>query len=172
MLVDTVTHKDARGEFSRLYCETELRELLGSRRIVQMNYSRTKTVGAIRGIHFQMQPCAEMKLVRCLLGRVWDVAVDIRQGSSTFLHWHAEELSPANNRMMVIPEGFAHGFQVLEPESELLYMHTDFYTPASEGGLRHDDTLLGVLWPLTPTDISQRDRSHPNIDSTFKGVAL
>jgi dTDP-4-dehydrorhamnose 3,5-epimerase len=172
MLVDTITHKDARGEFSRLYCENELRELLGSRQIVQMNHSRTRTVGAIRGMHFQIQPCAEMKLVRCLLGRIWDVAVDLRQGSSTFLHWHAEVLSPGNNRMMVIPEGFAHGFQVLEPESQMLYMHTDFYTPALERGLRYDDALLGIVWPLKPTQVSPRDRNHPNIDSTFKGIAL
>jgi dTDP-4-dehydrorhamnose 3,5-epimerase len=113
-----------------------------------------------------------MKLIRCLKGRVWDVAVDLRRESPTFLHWHTEELTPANTRMMVIPEGFAHGFQVLEPESELLYLHTAFYTPGAEGGLRHDDPRLAINWPLAVTDLSPRDTAHPVISSDFSGIAL
>jgi dTDP-4-dehydrorhamnose 3,5-epimerase len=114
---------DERGFFTRLFCHNELGELIGARQIVQINQSSTRTVGAVRGLHYQHGPSAEMKLVRCIKGKVWDVAVDLRAGSPTFLYWHAEELSAENAHMMVIPEGFAHGFQVLEEDSELLYLH-------------------------------------------------
>ncbi len=169
-VVENSTHMDSRGAFSRLYCERTLAPLIGRRKIVQINHSCTAAIGAIRGLHFQFPPYAEMKLVRCLKGRVWDVAVDLREGSSTFLHWHAIELTPANKRMMLIPEGFAHGFQVMEPDSELLYLHTAFYTPEAEGGLRHDDPRLGIPWPIGVSDLSERDAKHPLITATFKGV--
>lgn len=170
MVVETTPHVDARGAFARLFCERELAELIGTRRIVQINHSRTATVGAIRGMHFQRPPHAEMKLVRCLKGRVWDVAVDLRRNSPTFLSWHAEELTPANAHMMVIPEGFAHGFQVMEAESELLYLHTAFYTPDTEGGLRHDDPRLAITWPLPVADLSPRDSGHPLIKPDCNGI--
>lgn len=171
-VVETFPYKDVRGEFSRLYCDIELSRLIGTRRIVQMNYSRTSLAGAVRGMHFQMPPYAEMKLVRCLNGHVWDVAVDLRKDSPTFLQWHAEELTPANNRMMVIPEGFAHGFQVMEPNSELLYLHTAFYKPDAEKGLRHNDAMLNITWKLKPTDLSERDQTHAYLDLNFKGIEL
>lgn len=145
---------------------------MGNRQIAQINHSRTSRVGALRGMHFQHPPHAEMKLVRCLRGSVWDVAVDLRAGSPTFLEWHAEELTPDGGQMMVIPEGFAHGFQALEPESEMLYLHTEFYEPRSEGGLRHDDPRLGIAWPLAPQDVSERDLAHPLLDNQFTGVTL
>lgn len=170
MVVETTPHIDARGAFARLYCERELAALIGTRRIVQINHSRTATVGAIRGMHFQHPPHAEMKLVRCLKGRVWDVAVDLRRNSPTFLRWHAEELTPTNARMMVIPEGFAHGFQAMEAESELLYLHTALYTPDAEGGVRHDDPRLAIAWPLLVADLSPRDSSHPLIKPDFNGI--
>lgn len=169
-LVETTPHNDARGAFARWFCEYELSQLIGSRRIVQINHSLTVAVGAVRGLHFQFPPHAEMKMVRCMKGRVWDVAVDLRRGSSTFLHWHAEELSPDNRRMMVIPEGFAHGFQVMEPKTELLYLHTSPYSPNAEGGLRFDDPAVGIAWPLPTTDVSARDGLHPLIDSSFQGL--
>lgn len=172
VVVETPPLIDRRGAFTRLYCEHELASLIGTRRIVQINHSRTATIGAVRGLHYQHLPHAEMKLVRCLKGRVWDVAVDLRHNSPTFLGWHAEELTPTNARMFVIPEGFAHGFQVLEPESELLYLHTAFYTPGAEGGLRHDDPRLAIHWPLAVTDLSARDAAHPLINSDFSGIAL
>ena len=125
-------HTDPRGSFTRLFCERELAGVLEGRRILQINHSRTAAVGAVRGMHFQRPPHAEMKLVRCLVARVWDVAVDLRADSPTFLHWHAEELSPDNQCMLVIPEGCAHGFQVLAPDSELLYLHTACYVPGAE----------------------------------------
>jgi dTDP-4-dehydrorhamnose 3,5-epimerase len=172
VVVETTPHLDNRGAFARLYCEHELTSLIGQRRIVQINHSRTAAIGAVRGLHYQHLPHAEMKLVRCLKGLVWDVAVDLRPDSPTFLCWHAEVLTPTKTRMMVIPEGFAHGFQVLEPESELLYMHTAFFTPSAEGGLRHDDPRLAINWPLPVTDLSARDVLHPLIESNFSGIRL
>jgi len=172
VVIETTPHIDHRGAFARLYCENELASLIGSRRIVQINHSRTSTIGAVRGLHYQRPPHAEMKMVRCLKGRVWDIAVDIRNNSPTFLRWHAEELTPNKARIMVIPEGFAHGFQVLEPESELLYLHTEFYAAGSEGGLRHDDPGLAIHWPLAVTDLSPRDAAHPFINSDFLGIIL
>lgn len=171
-LVELTPHKDERGKFDRIFCENELSALMGDRRIVQINHSVTTEVGAIRGMHFQVTPNAEMKLVKCLKGRVWDVSVDLRKGSSTFMQWHAQELSQVNHRVMVIPEGFAHGFQVLEAGSELLYLHTASYAPNSEGGCKFDDVMLGISWPLIPTDISLRDRNHANIDSNFEGLVV
>lgn len=171
-VVESTASHDRRGAFSRLFCSRELHEVLGGRQIAQINQSQTTRVGALRGMHFQYPPHAEMKMLRCLRGRVWDVAVDIRAGSPTFLQWHAEELTPEGGRMMVIPEGFAHGFQVLEPDSELLYLHTAFYHPDAEGGMRHNDPRLGITWPLDPQDVSARDRSHPLLADDFAGVSL
>jgi dTDP-4-dehydrorhamnose 3,5-epimerase len=172
VVIETTPYFDHRGAFTRLFCHRELSELIGLRHIVQINYSRTSTVGAVRGIHFQYPPHMEMKMVRCLKGRVWDVAVDLRRGSPTFLHWHAEELTLENARMMVIPEGFAHGFQALDPESELMYLHTAFYTSNSEGGLRHDDPRLAIRWPLPVKDLSHRDTNHTLIEPNFTGLII
>jgi dTDP-4-dehydrorhamnose 3,5-epimerase len=171
-VVETTRHTDHRGSFARLYCERELAPVIGNRRIVQINHSCTGEVGAVRGMHFQRPPHTEMKLVRCLKGRVWDVALDLRTDSPTFLKWHAEELTLENTRMLVIPEGCAHGFQVLEPDSELLYLHTAFYTPEAEGGVRHDDPQIAINWPLAVTDISQRDTEHPLVGSDFQGIQV
>lgn len=111
-----------------------------------------------------------MKMIRCLRGRAWDVAVDLRTGSPTFLHWSAVELSADDAQMVVIPEGFAHGFQALEPDTELLYLHTEFYDPTSEGGLRYDDPRLAITWPLPPRDLSPRDLAHPLVTADFAGM--
>lgn len=170
MVASTEFRRDHRGAFGRLFCMQELHEVLGERRIVQINHSRTLLSGAVRGMHYQRPPHAEMKMVRCLKGRVWDVAVDLREGSPTFLQWHAEELSPANGRMLIIPEGCAHGFQVLEDDSELLYLHTASYVPESEGGVAHDDPRLGITWPLPVKDLSARDLQHPLLNSGFSGI--
>jgi dTDP-4-dehydrorhamnose 3,5-epimerase len=113
-----------------------------------------------------------MKIVRCLKGRVFDVAVDLRHGLATFLKWTAVELTPENRLALVIPEGCAHGFQVLEENSELLYLHTAFYTPGAEGAVRFDDPKFGVDWPLEPTDLSMKDLSHPYLEQHFKGIVL
>ena len=120
-------------------------------------------------MHFQKGAHAETKFVRCLRGRVWDVALDLRAGSPTFLKWYGTELAPTSNAMIVIPEGCAHGFQVLEEDSELLYLHTAFYEPSSEGGVNYADPLAGIVWPLDATDISDRDKNYPLLDNTFRG---
>ena len=111
-------------------------------------------------------------MVRCIRGCVWDVLVDLRAGSPTFLCWHAEELSPESSRMLIIPEGCAHGFQVIEAESELLYLHTAFYTPESEGALRYDDPRLAIRWPMPVTDLSERDKKHPLLSNDFAGLEI
>lgn len=161
---------DHRGSFARLFCDVQLAAALEGRKIVQINHSRTLAKGAIRGMHFQYPPHAELKCVRCLRGRVWDVAVDLRNGSPTFLQWYAEELSAENERMMIIPEGCAHGFQVLEPESELLYLHTAPYTPRAEGAVSYRDPRLSIRWPLEITDVSIRDQQHPLLTDDFCGI--
>jgi dTDP-4-dehydrorhamnose 3,5-epimerase len=171
VVVETTPVADQRGAFARFFCERELGAIIKDRRIVQINHSLTSAVGAVRGLHYQRPPHAEMKLVRCLKGGVWDVAVDLRAGSPTFLQWHAEELTPGNARMLVIPEGCAHGFQVMEAKSELLYLHTAFHTPPAEGGLPHDDPRLGITWPLSVADLSDRDRRHSPIAPDFSGIS-
>lgn len=171
VLVESLFQCDERGAFARLFCAEDLSSLLGARRVVQVNQSMTHRVGAVRGLHYQNFPHAEMKLVRCTRGRVWDVVVDLRRGSSTFLHWHAEMLSAENRNMLVIPEGCAHGFQVLEADSEMLYLHTEFYCPDAEGGLRYNDPALNITWPLAVLDLSVRDSNHPLVTSEFIGLA-
>ncbi len=171
-VVENTAFQDNRGAFSRLFCTRELQPVLGARSIAQINHSMTHRVGAVRGIHYQHPPHAEMKIVRCLKGRVLDVAVDLRQGSPTFLKWFGIELAPEEHRAFVIPEGCAHGFQVLEKDSELLYLHTAFYMPEAEGAIRFDDPKIGVDWPLEPTDLSARDLSHPYLEETFRGIIL
>lgn len=172
MRIEISSYSDARGSFARFFSEESLSDLLGGRRIVQINHSRSVERGTIRGMHFQHAPYAEVKFVRCLRGRAWDVVVDLRSGSSTFLKWHAEELSPENARMLVVPEGCAHGFQALESDTELLYLHTAAYTPCAEGGVRHDDPAIGIRWPLPATNISTRDSGHAWITTDFTGLRL
>jgi dTDP-4-dehydrorhamnose 3,5-epimerase len=123
-------------------------------------------------MHFQRPPYAETKMISCLRGEVFDVAVDLRYGSDTWLCWHAELLSPENYRTMVVPEGFAHGFQTLADDCELLYFHTAPYHPASEGGLNPQDRALGIRWPVAISELSVRDASHPMLEDDFLGVTL
>jgi dTDP-4-dehydrorhamnose 3,5-epimerase len=172
VVVETAKHADQRGEFYRAFCRNELAAIIGERSIAQANVSRTLAVGAVRGLHFQRPPEAEMKLIRCIKGKVWDVAVDLRAGSPTYLHWHGQELDAAAAKMLVIPEGCAHGFQVLEEGSELLYLHTAFYSPAAEGGVAHNDPRLAISWPLAVSEVSERDRLHPIIDQNYQGILL
>lgn len=161
---------DKRGTFSRLYCEKELAPVIDSRRILQVNHSKTAKVGAVRGLHFQHPPHSEMKFVRCIKGRIWDVAVDLRAGSTTFLNWHAVHLTPSNNYMVAIPEGFAHGFQCLEAESELLYLTTAFYNHEAEGVINYGDPCLNINWPLPVTDLSQKDAQSGFMKRGYKGI--
>jgi dTDP-4-dehydrorhamnose 3,5-epimerase len=171
-IAESNVHSDHRGSFHRLFCANEEEQIIGARRIVQINHSVTRVVGAVRGLHYQRPPMAEMKIVRCLRGRVFDVAVDLRKHSRTFLKWTALELAPDNRRSLIIPEGCAHGFQVLEDNSELLYLHTAFYSPPDEGAVRFDDPMVNVAWPLPPKDLSARDSKHLLLDADFKGIGL
>ncbi|WP_334167399.1 dTDP-4-dehydrorhamnose 3,5-epimerase family protein [Achromobacter mucicolens] len=171
-VVETTAHRDERGAFARLFCRESLRDVIGDRQILQVNHSRTRSPGAVRGLHFQYPPQAEMKFVRCVRGQVWDVVVDLRADSPTFLQWHAETLDGNSLKMIVIPEGCAHGFQALEADSEMMYLHTATYQPAYEGGLLHNDPVLGISWPQPVTEVSARDRLHPFIDRNFSGIQL
>lgn len=171
-VIESEAFQDNRGAFSRLFCARELENIIGSKAIVQINHSITRNTGAVRGMHYQNSPHAETKIVRCLKGRVFDVVVDLRKGSPSFLQWTSVELTPANHLALLIPEGCAHGFQVLEEDSELLYLHTEFYTPAAEGAVRYDDPRVGVSWPLVPSDISARDLGHKYLNEEFKGIVL
>lgn len=163
---------DSRGWFERMLCIEELQDLLGARRVAQINRTQTQKKGSVRGMHFQHAPSAEMKFVSCLRGEVFDVAVDLRQGSATFLHWHAELLSAANGKTLVIPEGFAHGFQTLIDDCEMFYMHTAAYDTASQGGLNPRDPALTIDWPLPISELSPRDAEHPMIAADFSGVSI
>lgn len=171
-VVKPVPYRDDRGVFVRVFCAHELQPLLGHRQIVQINQSSGTRAGTVRGLHFQHPPHAEMKMIRCIRGRIWDVAVDLRAGSPTFLQSYGRELTADNTEMLVIPEGFAHGVQTLEPGSELTYLVTAPYHPPSEAGLRPDDPRLAINWPLLPQNLSSRDLSHPLLDADFPGLTL
>ncbi len=161
---------DTRGFFSRLYCTEELQAAGWIKSIAQINHTYTAKRGTVRGLHFQLPPRAEMKLVTCLRGEIWDVALDLRRDSPTFLRWHGERLSAENNCSMLIPEGFAHGFQALCDEVELLYCHSAVYAPDAERGLHCLDERLAIEWPLPVSELSVRDAAHPKLDDEFEGV--
>jgi len=163
---------DNRGYLERLYCMRELNPILQKRKVVQINHTFTKKTGAVRGMHFQHPPYAETKLVSCIRGKVCDIAIDLRSNSSTFLKYHSEILSAENHKTLLIPEGFAHGFQTLTENSEMLYFHTTEYNQHFEDALNVCDPFLNFQWPLSITDISERDSKHTMIDKEFKGLIL
>jgi dTDP-4-dehydrorhamnose 3,5-epimerase len=171
-VIERNRRSDSRGFLTRLFCAEELAPAGWTRPIIQINYTLTRRVGAVRGLHFQMPPHAEMKLVSCIKGEVWDVAVDLRRGSPTFLKWIGMHLSAENGRAFLIPEGFAHGFQVLADDSELVYLHTFAYEPGSEGGIYPGDPRVGIRWPLPVADLSKRDQDHPALPPSFQGIEL
>ena len=151
---------DERGFFSRFFCTEELSDF-GIGRIAQINHTMTQAKGAIRGMHFQRAPHDEAKFVSCFAGAVFDVAVDLRPQSSTYLKWHGEILSAENARSMMIPPGFAHGFQTLTENCELIYLHDKPYAPGAEGGAHALDPKIAIAWPLPVAQMSERDRNFP-----------
>lgn len=163
---------DSRGYLERLFCTGDLQALISDKGIVQINHTLTAKRGTVRGMHFQHPPHAEAKFVSCLRGEVFDVAVDLRRGSPTFLHWHAEILSADNHKTLLIPEGFAHGFQTLTEDCEMLYCHTAAYQPGAECGLNAKDPRLNIRWPEAITELSPRDAVHPLVTEDFSGVAV
>lgn len=163
---------DSRGFLSRIFCAEELATVGWCKPIAQINHTYTASRGTVRGMHFQRPPHPEMKLVSCIHGEVWDVAVDVRADSPTFLHWQAERLSADNGQALLIPEGFAHGFQTLTDDVELLYCHSAVYNSNAEAGLNPQDARLAITWPLPISELSTRDADHPPIESEFEGVRL
>lgn len=168
-LAHDIAHSDARGQFSRLYCQESLVSILGGRSIAQINHSVTDHAGTLRGLHFQRSPHAEMKLIRCLRGAVYDVAVDLRPSSTSFKQHSAVELRAGDGQLLVIPEGFAHGFQTLADHTELLYLHTAPYAASHESGIRYDDPELAIAWPLRVSQISARDANLPGWSANHDG---
>ena len=162
---------DSRGYLERLFCAEELQTLAPGKAIAQINHTLTAIRGTVRGMHYQHPPHAETKFVSCLRGEVFDVAVDLRHNSLTFLRWHAEVLSADNHKTLVIPEGFAHGFQTLTDNCEMLYFHTAAYEPAAESGLNSKDPRLAIQWPLPVAGLAPRDAAHPLLDDDFAGLA-
>jgi dTDP-4-dehydrorhamnose 3,5-epimerase len=171
-LVERQRLGDSRGFLSRLFCAEELAAAGWRKPIAQINQTYTGMRGTVRGMHWQHPPHAEMKLVSCIRGEVWDVAVDVRAGSPTFLQWHAQCLSAAYGLALLIPEGFAHGFQTLTADVELLYCHSAAYNARAEVGLNPQDARLAINWPLPITELSARDADHALIESGFKGVSF
>lgn len=171
-LIETTPIRDLRGQFTRVYCENEFSEFQVSAHWVQINVSQTVHKGTIRGLHFQYPPATEAKLIRCLRGRIFDVAVDLRADSPTFLSWHGVELSEDSQTEYFIPEGFAHGFQTLTDDVQMIYMHTKPWDRKYEGGIRFDDPALAITWPLSIQHISDKDRNLPLLDNQFTGIRL
>jgi dTDP-4-dehydrorhamnose 3,5-epimerase len=163
---------DERGWLERMYSTSDLAGMLGSRLIAQVNRTLTRAKGTVRGMHYQVPPSAEAKIVSCLRGAIFDVAVDLRRDSPTFLRWHAETLSAENRRSLFIPEGFAHGLQALSDDCELLYLHTAAYDPAAERGVHPQDPRVAIAWPLSIKHLSERDASHPPLAPDFDGILV
>jgi len=171
-LVERKCVSDDRGFLSRLFCSKELAAIGWRKPVAQINQTYTRFRGTVRGLHYQTPPFVEMKLVSVMRGEIWDVAIDLRAGSPSYLQWHAEVLSASNNRSLLIPEGFAHGFQALTDDVEMLYCHSSAYNPGAEGGFNPLDEGLGIEWPLAVSEMSARDRAHPAIDKHFAGLSV
>lgn len=165
-------HKDSRGCLSRLFCAEELSAAGLKRPIAQINLSESPQAGTFRGMHFQLPPFAEFKIIICLQGAIQDFAIDLRQDSTTFLNCFSVKLSRAETNFICIPEGFAHGFQTLTDNVQLLYLHSAPYNNDSERGINYLDPRLNMELPLPVSVISERDRSFPMLTSDYKGVAL
>lgn len=161
-LVDLKKIGDERGFFSRAWCSQEFENHGISSDLSQANLSFSKQAGTLRGMHFQKSPHSEMKAVRCIRGSLWDVIIDLRPKSETFLQSFGAELSEENRKMLVLPEGCAHGFQTLEDDTEAFYLVSAAYAPSFEAGIRWNDPAFNIAWPIAPTEISQKDSQHPD----------
>lgn len=170
--IDIQPFQDNRGFFTRTFCENEFSGHNLVLHFVQANHSGTHGKGVIRGMHFQYPPFGETKLIKCVQGAIYDVIVDVRKDSPTYLQWYGAELSSENKRMMYVPVGFAHGFQTLTEYSEITYMVSNFYSRENEGGVKFDDFRVNIQWPLPVSLVSDKDMKIPLIDDTFKPVIL
>lgn len=169
-LVSLKPFKDNRGWFARFYDKEAFRQIGHDKEWVQLNHSATIEKATLRGMHFQLPPFQEIKMVRCITGAIFDVMVDLRKDSNTFLQWFGTELSEENQHMLYIPAGFAHGFQTLTDNCQLIYHHTEMYTPKAESGIRFDDPAINIQWPLPVKTISEKDAQYAYIDAHFKGI--
>lgn len=160
-------NQDARGTFTRLYCRAEFMKVGISEEFVQTNYSHTAQAGTLRGMHYQLYPSGEGKLVSCLSGRVWDCLLDLRAGSSMYCKWFGAYLSAQEGALLYIPKGVAHGFITLEERCGFLYQVTEYYDPSCERGVRWNDSAFAIAWPRLPLLLSTRDGAHPDFDPTF-----
>ncbi|HZH71855.1 MAG TPA: dTDP-4-dehydrorhamnose 3,5-epimerase [Mariniphaga sp.] len=158
--------EDERGFFGRSWCKKEMEDHGLNGNVVQANTSLSMKKGTFRGFHFQKHPYEETKLIRCTKGAIYDIIIDLRKESPTFMQWFGAELTEDNYKMVYIPENFAHGFLTLTDNAEVYYLVTHPYTPNAEGGIRYDDPALNINWPIPVTVVSEKDKSHPD----FKGI--
>jgi dTDP-4-dehydrorhamnose 3,5-epimerase len=169
-IIEPEVRTDNRGTFFRTFCKKEFAKIDHTKEWVQMNHSINLNKGTVRGMHFQIPPFSEIKLIRCVKGKIWDVIVDIRKSSPTFLKHFSIELSAENKKMIYIPEGFAHGFQTLDDNCEVIYFHSSFYNVDAESGLRYDDPGLNIKWPMNISELSEKDKNHKLINNNFTGI--
>ena len=169
-LIDLEKRGDERGFFARAFCQKEFTAQGLPGQFVQVNDSFSGTRGTLRGIHYQLPPAAEVKIVRCIRGALFDVIVDLRPDSPTFKKWVGAELTAENRRMMVVPAGFGHGFLTLTEDTETFYLASEFYSPENERGLRFDDPALAIQWPITPVELSKKDTAWPDLSNEFHGL--
>jgi dTDP-4-dehydrorhamnose 3,5-epimerase len=159
-ILDVKKLEDERGFFGRSFCQKEFEEHGMTPHVVQANVSYNKVKGTLRGMHYQVSPYEETKLVRCVRGAIYDVIIDLRKNSPTYTKWIGVELRESSYRMLFLPEGFAHGFITLEDDTEVTYQVSQFYTPGSERGIRWNDPAFNIKWPIEPVVISEKDRQH------------
>ena len=167
--IEVTPFMDERGFFTRIFCENEFKDKGLNPAFVQVNHSGTVKTGSIRGMHMQMAPWGETKLIKCIKGRIFDVIVDVRATSPTFLKWFGAELSAENKKMMYVPKGFAHGFQTLEENSDITYLVSQFYNKEHEFSLNYNDPRVNIQWPLPLGMVSEKDNSAPFLQNDFKG---
>lgn len=167
-IIDSEVIEDERGFFARIWSAEEFAQRELNSRIAQCNISFNRKRGTLRGMHYQIKPHEEAKLVRCTAGAIWDVIVDLRANSKTVHKWVAVELTSRNRRMLYVPEGFAHGFQTLADDTEVAYQVSEHYHPEAARGVRWDDPALGIEWPLPVSKVSERDLKHPLIGDEGK----
>ncbi len=162
-LVDLDPMHDARGMFTRIFCQKELGEIGFDKQILQTNHSVTRKKGTLRGMHYQISPAQEVKIIRVIKGTIYDVIVDLRPESNTFLQWASTTLSEDKPQLLYVPEGFAHGFQALSNNVEMIYQHSSYYSPEHERGFHFKDPQIKISWPLAVSVLSKRDQEHPNL---------
>jgi dTDP-4-dehydrorhamnose 3,5-epimerase len=170
-LIELEKRGDDRGFFARFFCEREFGQKGLEQRFVQVNNSLSEKRGTLRGLHYQLPPAAEVKVVRAVKGALWDVIVDLRPDSPTFRKWFGAELNDENRLMMYVPRGFAHALITLKNATEAFYLVSEFYAPEAERGVRWNDPSIGIEWPIQPVEISAKDAAWPDLDPTFHGLS-